>query len=67
MAVDMAFRRSKDVPAGHELSGKISDRIRGGKINAEVNPARITAQPKADSVRHGSGQSVGRGSRSDKS
>lgn len=45
------------------LGGKISDRIRAGKLPADVqgNPSREQPEPKPESVRHGEGHGLGRG------
>lgn len=48
------------------LSGKISDRIRGGKLPADValkyeRPELASDLPQADSVRHGEGHGLGHG------
>lgn len=49
--------------SGHELSGKISDRIRSGEIPADPLAPRFEAddRPKASSVRHGEGHGLGDG------
>lgn len=47
-----------------ELSGKISDRIRSGDIPADSISSKrppFYDPPKADSIRHGSGQGLGQG------
>ena len=53
-------KHSKSEP-GIALSGKISDRIRAGKIDADVAFKGSTheAQPSDDAIRHGSGQGLG--------
>jgi hypothetical protein len=45
------------------LKGKISDRIRSGKLpkDVKVNYERGTDPPATSSVRHGSGQGLGQG------
>lgn len=52
-----------------ELSGKISDRIRRGEIDADPL-AKLPPKddsPSADSIRHGKGRSLGKPERSDRS
>jgi hypothetical protein len=51
-----------------ELSGKTSDRIRRGEIDADPLAPRAAAddRPQADSVRHGSGHALGDPARSDR-
>lgn len=54
---------AKDKPVGHNLPGKISDRIRSGEIT-EASTRKIDRTdppPKPDSVRHGSGHGLGHG------
>lgn len=48
---------------GKALRGKISDRIRRGDIPADAvkKVERVDPAPKASSVRHGSGQGLGKG------
>ena len=45
------------------LKGKISDRIRSGKLpkDVQLNPPRTTPAPSAKSVRGGKGQGLGKG------
>lgn len=46
-----------------KLTGKISDRIRSGTLpkDVQINYARTAETPKTSSVRHGSGQGLGKG------
>jgi hypothetical protein len=48
---------------GHFLSGKISDRIRGGKLpkNVQLDLPRTQPAPSSKAVRGGSGQGLGKG------
>jgi hypothetical protein len=46
-----------------KLSGKISDRIRNGEIDADLKFKGNSEEvpPKPESIRHGSGQGLGQG------
>lgn len=52
----------KNKPAGHELSGKISDRIRSGDIApSTLHPTRTQPAPSSEAVRGAEGHGLGDG------